>query len=99
MLSALPTNLVVSPARFCFIVGFFNLNSLTQEVLCGFMWGMNYHTRPGWVVGAGTGIGFITGMVSGVLIALHERAMSQARVVATAEEAIQDVIDEKKHAS
>ena len=35
-------------------------------------------------------------IVPSVLIMLHEQAMSRMRVVATAEEAIQDALDEKK---
>ncbi|KAF8936685.1 hypothetical protein BGZ47_009384 [Haplosporangium gracile] len=95
LLSSSPSTLVVSPARFLLIVGSFNLNSMIQEILCGFMWGMNYHVRPGWVVGTGMAFGCLAAIVPSVLIMLHERAMSQVRVVATAEEAIQDALDEK----
>ncbi|KAG0372461.1 hypothetical protein BGX24_000216 [Mortierella sp. AD032] len=96
LLSSSPTTLVVSPARFSLIVGSFNLNSMIQEILCGFMWGMNYHVRPGWVVGTGMAFGCLAAIVPSVLIMLHEQAMSRMRVVATAEEAIQDALDEKK---
>ncbi|KAF9142541.1 hypothetical protein BG015_000759 [Linnemannia schmuckeri] len=95
LLSSSPLTLVVSPARFLLIVGSFNLNSMIQEVLCGFMWGMNYHVRPGWVVGTGMAFGCLAAIVPSVLIMLHEQAMSRMRVVATAEEAIQDALDEK----
>jgi len=96
LLSSSPADLVISPTRFCLVVGSFNLNSMMQEILCGFMWGMNYHVRPGWVVGTGMAIGCLAAIVPSVLIMLHEQAMSQMRVVATAEEAIQDALDEKK---
>ncbi|KAF9362345.1 hypothetical protein BGX34_006361 [Mortierella sp. NVP85] len=99
ILRTLPMKLVMRPARFCVILGLFNLNSMIQEVLCGFMWGMSYHVRPGWVIGVGTVLGFITGILATVLIVMHETAMSRIRVVATTEEAIQDVIDEKQQAS
>jgi hypothetical protein len=99
ILRTLPMKLVMSPTRFCVILGLFNLNSMIQEVLCGFMWGMGYHVRPGWVIGVGTVLGFITGILATVLIVMHEAAMSRIRVVATTEEAIQDVIDEKQQAS
>ncbi|KAF9904514.1 hypothetical protein EC991_002622 [Linnemannia zychae] len=95
LLSSSPEALAVSPARFCLIVGSFNLNSMIQEILCGFMWGMNYHVRPGWVVGTGMAFGCLAAIVPSVLIMLHEQAMSRMRVVATAEEAIQDALDEK----
>ncbi|KAF8932177.1 hypothetical protein BGZ58_007196 [Dissophora ornata] len=95
MLRESPTDLVVSPARYCLIVGSFNINSMVQEMLCGFMWGMNYHVRPGWVVGTGMALGCIAAIVPSILIMLHEQAMSRVRVVATAEEAIQDALDEK----
>lgn len=96
LLSSSPSTLVVTPARFLLIVGSFNLNSMIQEILCGFMWGMNYHVRPGWVVGTGMALGCLAAIVPSVLIMLHEHAMSQVRVVATAEEAIQDALDDKK---
>ncbi|KAK3806549.1 MAG: hypothetical protein JOS17DRAFT_767516 [Linnemannia elongata] len=96
LLNSSPSTLVVSPARFLLIVGSFNLNSMIQEILCGFMWGMNYHVRPGWVVGTGMAFGCLAAIVPSVLIMLHEQAMSRVRVVATAEEAIQDALDEKK---
>ncbi|KAF9122960.1 hypothetical protein BGW39_009375 [Mortierella sp. 14UC] len=99
LLSSSPAALVVSPARFCLIVGSFNLNSMIQEILCGFMWGMNYHVRPGWVVGTGMAFGCLAAIVPSVLIMLHEQAMSRMRVVATAEEAIQDALDEKQAVS
>ncbi|KAG0199714.1 hypothetical protein BGX28_007071 [Mortierella sp. GBA30] len=97
MLSSLPSDLVMTPQRFCLIVGSFNINSMIQEVLCGFMWGMNYHIRPGWVVGTGMAFGCLAAIVPSVLIMLHEHAMSKIRVVATAEEAIQDALEEKAH--
>lgn len=96
LLSSSPSTLIVSPARFLLIVGSFNLNSMIQEILCGFMWGMNYHVRPGWVVGTGMAFGCLAAIVPSVLIMLHEQAMSRMRVVATAEEAIQDALDEKE---
>ncbi|KAF9540847.1 hypothetical protein EC957_003710 [Mortierella hygrophila] len=99
LLNSSPSTLVVSPARFLLIVGSFNLNSMIQEVLCGFMWGMNYHVRPGWVVGTGMAFGCLAAIVPSVLIMLHEQIMSRVRVVATAEEAIQDALDEKKFVS
>ncbi|KAG0313224.1 hypothetical protein BGZ97_010403 [Linnemannia gamsii] len=99
LLSSSPSSLVVSPARFLLIVGSFNLNSMIQEILCGFMWGMNYHVRPGWVVGTGMAFGCLAAIVPSVLIMLHEQAMSRMRVVATAEEAIQDALDDKKGSS
>ena len=68
LLSSSPSTLVVSPARFLLIVGSFNLNSMIQEVLCGFMWGMNYHVRPGWVVGTGMAFGCLAAIVPSVLI-------------------------------
>ncbi|KAF9929749.1 hypothetical protein BGZ67_006161 [Mortierella alpina] len=95
LLSSLPSDLVITPGRYCLIVGSFNLNSLIQEILCGFMWGMNYHVRPGWVVGTGMAFGCLAAILPSVLIMLHEHAMSKLRVVATAEEAIQDALDEK----
>lgn len=99
LLSSSPSSLVVSPARFLLIVGSFNLNSMIQEILCGFMWGMNYHVRPGWVVGTGMAFGCLAAIVPSVLIMLHEHAMSRMRVVATAEEAIQDAFDDKRGSS
>ncbi|CAO3569479.1 unnamed protein product [Mortierella alpina] len=95
LLSSLPSDLVITPGRFCLIVGSFNLNSMIQEILCGFMWGVNYLVRPGWVVGTGMALGCLAAIVPSVLIMLHEHAMSKVRVVATAEEAIQDALDEK----
>ncbi|KAF9087149.1 hypothetical protein BGX23_008315 [Mortierella sp. AD031] len=96
LLSSSPADLVISPSRFCLIVGSFNLNSMIQEILCGFMWGMNYQVRPGWVVGTGMAFGCLAAIVPSVLIMLHDGAMSRMRVVASAEEAIQDALDEKK---
>ncbi|KAF9402298.1 ATP-dependent DNA helicase Q5 [Mortierella sp. AD011] len=96
MFSSLPSDLVVRPSRFCLIVGSFNINSFVQEILCGFMWGMNYHVRPGWVVGTGMAVGCLAAIIPSVLIMLHENAMSQVRVVATTEEAIQDALDIKE---
>ncbi|KAG0298195.1 hypothetical protein BGZ96_001740 [Linnemannia gamsii] len=99
LLSSSPSSLVVSPAKFLLIVGSFNLNSMIQEILCGFMWGMNYLVRPGWVVGTGMAFGCLAAIVPSVLIMLHEQTMSRMRVVATAEEAIQDALDDKKGSS
>ncbi|KAI1315620.1 hypothetical protein EDD11_000572 [Mortierella claussenii] len=96
LLSTSPSELVISSTRFCLIVGSFNINSMVQEVLCGFMWGMNYHVRPGWVVGTGMALGCIAAIVPSILIMLHEQRMSRMRVVAAAEEAIQDALDGKK---
>ncbi|KAG0330403.1 hypothetical protein BGZ99_004773 [Dissophora globulifera] len=95
LFSSSPTSLIVSPSRYCLIVGLFNFNSIIQEILCGFMWGMNYHVRPGWVVGMGMALGCLAAIVPSVLIMLHEQAMSRVRVIATAEEAIQDALDDK----
>ncbi|KAF9209480.1 hypothetical protein BGZ49_004071 [Haplosporangium sp. Z 27] len=95
MLSSSPSDLVINPSRFCWIVGFFNINSFVQEILCGFMWGMNYHVRPGWVTGTGMAVGCLAAIIPSVMIMLHENAMSHYRVVATTEEAIQDALDEK----
>jgi len=93
MLQTSPSDLVIEPSRFLMIVGSFNLNSMIQEILCGFMWGMNYHVRPGWVTGVGMALGCMAAIVPSVMIMLHEQAMSKIRVVATAEEAIQDALD------
>ncbi|KAG0236025.1 hypothetical protein BGX31_004084 [Mortierella sp. GBA43] len=98
MLTSQPTKLVMSPARFCVVMASFNLSSIFQEILSGFMWGVNYHVRPSWVLNTGAVLGTITGIMSTVMIVRHERAISRVRVVAAAEEAIQDVIDEKKRA-
>ncbi|KAG0348684.1 hypothetical protein BG004_004506 [Podila humilis] len=95
MLVSLPSKLLVQPSRFCLIVGSFNLNSMIQEILCGFMWGMNYLVRPGWVVGTGMAFGCLAAIIPSVLIMLHESAMSKVRVVATTEEVIQKAIDEQ----
>ncbi|ORZ21018.1 hypothetical protein BCR41DRAFT_29937 [Lobosporangium transversale] len=95
-LSRSPTDLIISPSRFCLIVGSFNVNSLVQEILCGFMWGMSYHVRPGWVVGTGMALGCIAAIVPSVLIMLHERRLSRMRIVAVAEVAIQDALDDKR---
>jgi hypothetical protein len=43
--------------------------------------------------------GCLAAIVPSVLIMLHEQAMSRMRVVATAEEAIQDALDDKKGSS
>ncbi|KAF9353858.1 ATP-dependent DNA helicase Q5 [Mortierella sp. AD094] len=96
MFSSSPSDLVIRPSRFCLIVGSFNINSFVQEILCGFMWGMNYHVRPGWVVGTGMAVGCLAAIIPSVLIMLHGNAMSQVRVVATTEEAIQDALDVKE---
>ncbi|GJJ76736.1 hypothetical protein EMPS_09095 [Entomortierella parvispora] len=93
MLQSSPSDLVIEPSRYLVIVGSFNLNSMIQEILCGFMWGMNYHVRPGWVTGVGMALGCMAAIVPSVMIMLHEQAMSKIRVVATAEEAIQDALD------
>ncbi|KAF9165640.1 hypothetical protein DFQ26_009652 [Actinomortierella ambigua] len=80
-------------SKACLILLSFNLNSMIQEVLCGFMWGWHYSTRPVAVVGAGVASGCLTALIPTIVIFLHERRLSKVRVVASTEEAIQEVID------
>ncbi|KAF9435358.1 hypothetical protein BGZ76_006443 [Entomortierella beljakovae] len=95
MIRSSPSDHVVTPSRFCLIVGLFNINSFVQEILCGFMWGMNYHVRPGWVVGTGMAVGCLAAIIPSVLIMLHEHALGHVRVVATTEEAINSALNDK----
>ncbi|KAG0252052.1 hypothetical protein BG011_007228 [Mortierella polycephala] len=98
LLRSLPSDIVTRPSRFCCIVGSFNLNSMIQEVLCGFMWGMNYHVRPSWVVGLGMVLGCMAAIVPSVMILRQERSVSIIRVAAVAvvEEEEEEKEEDKK---
>ncbi|KAF9969572.1 NADH dehydrogenase (ubiquinone) complex I, assembly factor 6 [Actinomortierella ambigua] len=85
--------LLMRASKASLILFSFNLNSIIQEILCGFMWGWPYLTRPGAVVGVGVALGCTTALIPTIAIFLHERRLSQVRAVATAEEAIQEAID------
>ncbi|KAF9585942.1 hypothetical protein BGW38_010848 [Lunasporangiospora selenospora] len=97
-LKSRPEKLLISPPRFCLMMGSFNINSFVQEILCGLMWGISYHVRPGWIVGTGMAVGCLAAIIPSVMIVIHENRMSRVRMIATTEGAIQDALDDSKAA-
>ncbi|WVO13647.1 hypothetical protein L204_101268 [Cryptococcus depauperatus] len=47
---------------------FMDLNSFFQCLLCGCMWGMNWHVRPAWTTGSLIPLSFLCGIGAAVLI-------------------------------
>lgn len=45
-----------------------DLNSFFQCILCGCMWGMNYHVRPPWTTGTLIPLSFLCGIGAAILI-------------------------------
>lgn len=45
-----------------------DLNSFFQCLLCGCMWGMNYHVRPPWTTGSLIPLSFLCGIGAAILI-------------------------------
>lgn len=88
-----PAQYLVSTAKFFWIMFSFVLNSLIQIVLCGFMWGMNYHVRPSWITGTGVCLGCLAAVVPSLMVAAHQSRFGKVLAAIASDEKMKDEKD------
>jgi Protein of unknown function (DUF2985) len=80
------------------VVWMYILNTVFQACLAGAMWGLNRFTRPSWVTGFLISMGFIVGIVAGLVVFIEGKKIKKVEGIPVEENEVEEDVEKGQEA-